>query len=322
MQQKICKICKSYNTKQFDELYDDRYGYPKKFEIYECLSCSHKFVDHKLKNEDLINLYSNFYPRSNFNTEDYKPAKYENNFQSWFNGEKSSAYTYVPESVRVLDIGCGFGQSLGYHKNRGCEVYGVEADSNAQRIAEKYDFNIYEGLFDSSHYENNFFDFVTLDQVLEHSVNLIDLLTEISKVLKQNGKLVVSVPNANGWGSKIFGNKWINWHIPYHLQHFSKKSLIYAIETTKSYNISSISTITPSDWLFFQMNHLISFPVVGNKSSYWSKDVKDINKISIAKKIFLKIVNLSYRLKIYHIVTRIFDRLGKGDNIIIILEKK
>ncbi len=38
----------------------------------------------------------------------------------------------MPRNVRVLDIGCGFGESLGYYEARGCEAYGVEADENTR----------------------------------------------------------------------------------------------------------------------------------------------------------------------------------------------
>lgn len=157
-----CVICSKTVIMKHD-LYDDRYGYPDKFHLLQCPSCKHKFIEHHFSESDLGKLYTNYYPRSKFSIDDYKPLTYINNFKSWFNGERRSAYTYVPQSVKILDIGCGYGESLGYHKARGCEVYGVEADNNIEKIAVKYDYNVKVGLFDASDYQDDYFDYVTMD---------------------------------------------------------------------------------------------------------------------------------------------------------------
>lgn len=239
------------------------------------------------------------------------------NFKSWFDGRAGSAYTYVPENVKVLDIGCGFGQSLGYHRNRGCDVYGVEADENINRVAEKFGFNVKVGLFDPNDYEHNFFDFVTMDQVIEHVTNPLDILTGINSILKPNGICILSTPNSNGWGAKIFGKKWINWHAPYHLHHFSKQS-IEILSKRAGFEIESIKTVTSSEWLHYQWIHLFTFPKEGNKSVFWDNKR---TSISFKHKFIIKLMTMLHRARFNHIITRFFDFIGKGDNFIIIFKK-
>ncbi len=312
-----CPICNSTKNQLFYELYDDRYGYDGVFNLYECVNCKHKFIDHRFSSNELGDLYSNYYPRSNMKVEDYSPLKYEKNFKSWLNGEERSAFSYVPKNVRVLDIGCGFGQSLGYHRNRGCEVYGVEADENIRRVADKFGFNVKVGLFDPADYELNFFDYVTMDQVIEHVTNPIDVLKGINSILKSDAICVLSTPSSNGWGAKVFGKRWINWHTPYHLQHFSRQS-VELIAKEAGFEIESIKTVTSSEWLYYQWIHVFTFPKAGEKSIFWGSDSQGK---SIFKKIILKLLSIIHKTKINHILTRLFDGMGMGDNYIIILRK-
>jgi SAM-dependent methyltransferase len=77
--------------------------------------------------------------------EDYKPHEDLSGFKAWLNGAYSSPFRWVPKNVRVLDIGCGFGESLGYYKAQGCETYGVEVDENIRRVAENFGYNVHDG---------------------------------------------------------------------------------------------------------------------------------------------------------------------------------
>jgi len=312
-----CPICQSVNINKIYDLYDDRYAYPGIFKLYKCTSCNHRFLDHHFTPSDLGNLYSNYYPRSEMKIEDYTELQFQHGFKSWLNGEKRSAFTYVPKNVRVLDIGCGFGQSLGYHKHRGCEVFGVEADENIKRVADKFGFSVKVGLFDPKDYSLDFFNYVTMDQVIEHVTDPSEVLTGIASILKPGGHAVLSTPNANGWGAWLFGYKWINWHAPYHLQHFSKKSLTQIVKKA-GLEIESISTVTSSEWLYYQWIHLVTFPNIGEKSFFWASRSK---KKSIKQKVILKLFYILHKLKINHVLTRLFDAIGIGDNYIIILKK-
>jgi len=219
--------------------------------------------------------------------------------------------------VRVLDIGCGFGETLGYHKERGCDVYGVEADENIKRVAENYGYNVHIGVFTPGSYETDFFDYVTMDQVIEHLSDPLVSLKGVAQVTKPGGSVIISTPNSNGWGSNVFGARWISWHIPYHLQFFSKKSMSIAAEKT-GFDVEKSKTITNSTYLCLQWNHMKYRPPEGLINRFWIPN----QKFTRREKIYAKAMTALHLLKINHAITRFFDAAGYGDNFVFVLRKK
>lgn len=311
-----CPICRVPSVRHIYNVYDDRYGFPGEFKLAGCSSCGHRFLQENFTPELMRRLYTDFYPRSSFSLDKYKPCKEIKGFKTWLNGEFCSAFAWVPRNIRVLDIGCGFGESLGYHAARGCEVYGVEADENARRIAEKFGFSIHIGLFDPDIYNPDFFDYVTMDQVIEHVAAPLETLRGIAKVLKPGGTAILSTPNAKGWGAKLFGKKWINWHAPYHTQHFSRKSLAIVAQKAGLY-IEKSKTITCSEWLLYQWIHLVTFPHKGVPSAFWSPK----GRLSSGQRLSLRMLSLLHKTMINHLLTSLFDFMNIGDNYIVILRK-
>jgi len=318
---KSCPICKSDNIQPLFDLYDDRYAYNGKYILYECADCEHKYLNASLSASELQELYSNYYPRSHFAVENYKPHVESAGFFSWLDGAKCSAFRWIPRNVKVLDIGCGFAETIGYHKARNCEVYGVEADENAQRVADKYGFNIRIGLFNPADFQPDYFDYITLNQVLEHATDPVSMLRGVAELLNKDGKAVLSTPNANGWGASFFGKRWINWHAPYHCHFFSKKSFEIAARKA-GLVVEQVTTITSSDWLKFQWIHLVMFPRREAPSLFWTppanrdfdgKCKKAVFYIAAMFSAFLHLTRLN------HLITRFFDSIGCGDNCVVLL---
>lgn len=311
-----CPVCSFSNTKILHNIYDDRYGYPGRYDIICCQNCIHTYVPCDFSTDQLIHLYSKYYPRSSFDIDQHKPPKEMNRLQSWLDGAGKSTFRWVPSDITILDIGCGFGESLGYHTARGCDVYGVEADQNIQRVADKFGYKVHVGLFDPALYQQNFFDYVTLDQVIEHVTNPVEMLQGISKILKPGGTIIMSTPNANGWGAKFFGRKWINWHVPYHIQFFSKESMLL-VANKSGLQLEEIKTITSSEWLLYQWIHLFTYPHQVVPSPFWETRIKR----NVREKLLIKALSLIHKTKINHLITRLFDALGGGDNFVFVLRK-
>ncbi|PIE71442.1 MAG: hypothetical protein CSA22_02730 [Deltaproteobacteria bacterium] len=311
-----CPICQSSGSVSSFTLWDDRYGYPGKFKLQRCRVCGHVFLPCAFSPERLSRLYTDYYPRSTFDVDNYRPHIQKKGLGSWLDGAYASAFRWVPRDVRILDIGCGFGESLGYHAARGCEVYGVETDENIRRVAEKHGFRIHVGVFDPAVYEPNFFDTITMDQVMEHMIDPIKTLRGAAGILKPKGRILITVPNSQGWGAKIFLCRWINWHAPYHLHFFSKESMRIAAYKA-GLEIREEKTITNSHWLNFQLQHLLFYPKYTVASIFWSPDGRPTS----GKRYWSAVFSLAHKVKINHVITRLFDILGYGDNRIFILEK-
>jgi 2-polyprenyl-3-methyl-5-hydroxy-6-metoxy-1,4-benzoquinol methylase len=311
-----CPICEGDTRILLASLYDDRYGYPGRFAVRACRHCGHRHLAASFAPDELGRLYSNFYPRGNFDLESFHPYTETVGFDAWLSGELASAFRSVPRNVRVLDIGCGFGETLAYHQARGCEAYGVEADENILRVGDRFGLNVRAGLFDPAEYDSDSFDYVTLDQVLEHVADPRQFMKGVAAVLKPGGVAIVSTPNALSYGARLLGRRWINWHVPYHLQHFSQTSL-KTLAATSGFRVESIATVTNSRWLHYQFLHLFSAPPMGTASPFWDPD-RSSGSISVAA---LRTGRGLQRVRVFDVVTRIADACWVGDNLLCFMQK-
>jgi len=296
-------------------LFDDRYGYPGTFQLFVCETCGHRSLKTQMDAQQISELYTRYYPRSSFDLNTWSPPRETTRLASWWNGLRASAFRWVPPNVRVLDVGCGLGEALGYHRARGCEAHGVEADRNIARVAERHGLDIKVGLFDAANYEPASFDVVTLDQVIEHMPDPQAVLQGVHRVLKTNGMLVLSTPNANGWGARVFGQRWIHWHAPYHLQFFSAQSLSHTAAQA-GFRLERRITVTNAAWLDYQWQHLAAYPAAGEPSPFWASLPR-----SLEQRIAFRLCRCFERLRVNFLLTRLMDALGCGDNVVYVLRK-
>jgi ubiquinone/menaquinone biosynthesis C-methylase UbiE len=109
---------------------------------------------------------------------------------------------------RYLDIGCGDGSFTIQVANLvgAGEVFGVDISSKALEEAERkgvktcmLDINN-----DALPFDDEELDLVTSFEVIEHLLNPDNLISESYRVLRENGKFVVSTPNLASWINRIY----------------------------------------------------------------------------------------------------------------------
>jgi len=110
----------------------------------------------------------------------------------------------------VLDVGCGTGRITTKLLRKGAKVFGIDVSpemlSKAKEKTKKYgskcEFRIASAY--KIPYERNKFDLVVCNLVLSHLKNLNKAMTEISRVLKVKGFLVISdiSPEAIRYGAR------------------------------------------------------------------------------------------------------------------------
>lgn len=91
-------------------------------------------------------------------------------------------------------------------------------------LLERYGFTVFNGTLEEANFESNSFDAVTCFDVLEHVEHPLRTLREIHRVLKDNGILLLVVPNFN---RVFFSTDWRKDVIfaKEHLFYFTPKSL-------------------------------------------------------------------------------------------------
>lgn len=102
------------------------------------------------------------------------------------------------KDLNILEIGCGTGATLLEIKSRykNANVYGIEINENVCEIT-KNNCDLIVGNIENMElpYQNNFFDYIILGDVLEHLNDPWKVLKNIKKYLKNEGVLIASIPN-------------------------------------------------------------------------------------------------------------------------------
>jgi len=105
------------------------------------------------------------------------------------------------EGKRFLDVGAGFGEMSVAAAKQGAVAYGVEPDAEKHRAADLWArVNGVEATFVAAYgedlpFEDDFFDVVLCNDVLEHVGNARESLAEMVRVLKPGGTLYLRVAN-------------------------------------------------------------------------------------------------------------------------------
>jgi SAM-dependent methyltransferase len=150
-------------------------------------------------------------------------------------------------SGRLLDIGCNEGRGLRTYASNGFRVEGLELNENAAAVARKAGFTVHTCMLEQFDAEVPY-DVAVLSNVLEHSVNPRQMLRDVNRLLGNCGEVWISCPNSESWLRKVFGRSWINWHVPFHIAHFSPATLRRLLEET-GYGRTEIRNITPGLWV-------------------------------------------------------------------------
>jgi SAM-dependent methyltransferase len=128
-------------------------------------------------------------------------------------------------SVRILDVGCGRGDTVAWLLSRGWEAYGVDISAGYLERGRQYlrevgaDPERLRAIQGDSAYpfDNEFFDVVISDQVIEHVADLPAFCREVARVSA-----------SGGIGLHIFPAKWrpIEVHLQMPLVHWLPKGPI------------------------------------------------------------------------------------------------
>lgn len=134
----------------------------------------------------------------------------------------------------LLDIGCGRGLFLHLMQNEGFTVKGIEFNKEiANYVKKTYDIDVVWGDYDKWMFNESTFDIITMFHVLEHLQQPYEMLMNCHKLLKENGLLIISVPNLYSLQGLVGKYNWLHLDIPYHLYHFTEKGLIKMLKKTQ-----------------------------------------------------------------------------------------
>jgi ubiquinone/menaquinone biosynthesis C-methylase UbiE len=213
---------------------------------------------------------------------------------------------------KILDMAAGVGTFVLQGLHKGYDVYGVEPEEwkleyvkrkiKTNHYPDWYNNRIVQGIGEALPFPDNYFDYVTSYQTLEHVQDLGKCIDEMLRVLKPGGKLKLHAPDYRSWfephyllpflptmnhklakiyltllGRPTSGLDTLNWTTtPKLLQHLTQHQDVSCIDLTKLYTERKIKKIQQDDGVPLWLARLI---YKLRKSRMMFKEEKQINLV-------------------------------------------
>jgi len=295
-----CILCNSDKSVLYQRRDDDC--------IFKCLKCGLLFVSPQPTKEKLRQYYKDFKP-------DYL-IKYKDEVI-----KKGKAILKIVRKFKkngqLLDVGCGYGFFMEVARKNGWNVFGVEISPLASEFARRnFGLDVFTGQLAEANLGENYFDLISLQHTLEHLPEPLKDLSTIKSKLRDDGLLVVIVPNALSLIARCVKINWLCLAEKTHLFHYSKSTLKRLLEKS-GFCIVIVKTF---EWdtqrVLWALKSLI---IRKNKSMQDTVTVKEeASSFTEKKNGFLK----SIIIKIASPFSWLIAKLGLGAEIIAVAKKR
>ena len=236
-----CRICKNSKGNVCYVAREMAYGLKDEFTYFECAQC------HCLQIQELPSEMTRYYPDNYYSFSEYSGRKFKGalgrlnrlKYSSLIFGTNAiqkiagsftginDFYIFdglgVHKKSRILDIGCGNGQSflyplaeIGFTNLKGCDPYlkGPIAYPNGLQI-DNTKVNEVSGAWDIITYHHSF----------EHIDNPIENLEKIFTLLAPEGVCIIRIPTVSSFAWEHYKTNWVQLDAPRHFFLHSIKSM-------------------------------------------------------------------------------------------------
>lgn len=215
LQNTLCPLCDSLFHK---EIYSSN-----SIRIVRCESCRFMFQNPRKPESPDINLSKNYYHPNFLISENAHMKLFEEKYNEFLSHRRPG---------KILDIGCATGSFLRVMKNNGWQVSGIDVSEWACDYSKSQGLqNIFCTTIENALFDNESFDAVNMNHTLEHVHDPIKTLTEVYRVLKPGGLLLIEVPNERLFP---YNYKLINALMPKHLPRRNTPHSHFCLFTTRT----------------------------------------------------------------------------------------
>ncbi|HYA86566.1 MAG TPA: class I SAM-dependent methyltransferase [Nitrospirota bacterium] len=247
-----CLLCGGRMATVLDKVFDTRFGINASYHIESCNKCEMEQTAPLPAPDELKNLYETYYNFGGEKNTSYTALRerflFSPFYRFWLALDGDISFHAKKGSGALLDVGCNEGRGLRFYTRNGYTAEGLEFNETAAAVAESQGFSVYTRPLEEYPQLKEKYDVVVLSNVLEHLLDPKRTLKSIKDILKQNGRLWISCPNNKSWLSSVFGKYWINWHVPFHVVHFSASGLRKLLQDS-GFIVREIRHETPSLWV-------------------------------------------------------------------------
>jgi len=286
------------------EVYDTRFGISRPYQIKECSSCKLEQTQPLPTVEELKLLYETYYnyggeagSGENFYVQLRKLLQNSWLWHLWLKIDGDISFHSISGKGRLLDVGCNEGRGLIFYQNCGYSVEGLELNSKAAQVARNKGYVVHSALIEQFEPISKY-DIVVLSNVLEHSLDPVEMLKNVARILNPGGEVWISCPNSQSWLRSMFGHYWINWHVPFHISHFSARTLSNILQKS-GFQIKNIRQETPALWVAHSF-----LAIIFSKPGF---PTRQLRSVTLVASLMLLIRGFLFPL------LWLGNRLGKGD---------
>lgn len=212
-----CPFCSEHKISKFHEKL--RYAHPEK--IYKCNNCSFVFLYPRLSSHEQTQYYATQY------RDEYKDNTVEQRFISDLFEAQLRLKRIIPcfpKEKSLLEVGSGSGAFLSIAAKNFDKVIGVELDIPSCTFLKSKGLTVYSTI---EELKNEKFDVIVMFHVLEHLLDPVTFLKDLSDFLNKNGCIIIEVPSVDDALVSFYNiNAFKDFYFcSAHVSYFSSKTL-------------------------------------------------------------------------------------------------
>lgn len=257
-----CPVCLSDRSEFLFRDSNRRDGIDCRGTYVQCCECSLVYLSDPPSWPELARFYSAAEPAWTANSGKQDPqsvlsvaARPIPLWKSWLRKVRFRPHSWPLEAVppgskRILDLGCGNGAKLVEFTRRGYEVWGVDVSADAVALCRQIlpEGHFFHGELQDTKLPDAAFDFIRVDNALEHLPNPKEVIRECFRLLCPGGTLLIYVPHGRSMTMRLMKGDSVSSWIPFHLQLFTRGSLTRLLrdagfESVKIYGYSPVQWI-------------------------------------------------------------------------------
>lgn len=299
-----CKVCKNHDESKFLPKY-----YKNGVTIVQCSECGFIFIPPFYRTQINYKEYKN---------EDSLKAVIAGN--DWLKIQRHklryrTIQKYCPKG-KLFDLGVGWGHFLHTGRLLGYTVDGIEMAEMPYTYAKEYLKLPVEKIdFFDFVPKTNYYDMLTLWDVLEHIDNCDEAIVKAASMLKKGGHLVIQVPQIDSYIAKTQKEQWQAMGLD-HVNYFSKKTVTRFLES-KGFRVVKIKSS-------IEVKLFLMYSILDKKrKKQGSTQASQAERQEYFNK---KVSRPKWQLKIavwgHNIVYNLLSLLEIGDEMVVIAKKK
>lgn len=198
----------------------------KGYSLQQCTRCKLVFDNNLTVNQRVI------YNENYFTSQEIKGGYY-----NYFEESRVNKLTFEyrlhkiaqkknPQESKLLDFGCATGDFLEVCRNLSWEdSVGIDISEYAIKQGKNKGLKVYVQDKASASLQKNYYDVITLQDVVEHFKNPQEEINHIYQMLKNDGVLFMTTPNVGSISEKILGSFWYHYKQSEHLFYFNSQNI-------------------------------------------------------------------------------------------------